>query len=83
MAEYKFRFDPDEEPSEHEARWDKGIQELLDQGLLLEGLGPDGDWPIRLEDEAGNPLQVGVFLDGPKAYVEVYNTFPKPVVDDH
>lgn len=77
MPEFKFKFDPEEGPEAHEGRWDKEVTDLANQGLLIEGIGPDGDWPIRYETVDGKPLRSDLFLTGPAHYVEVYNTVPK------
>lgn len=74
--EFKFTFNPKESPEEHESRWDSEVTSLAAQHLTLEGLGPDGDWPIRYEDVQGNPLRSDLFLTGPAEYVEVYNVVP-------
>lgn len=74
--EFKFTFDPKESPEEHESRWDAAVTALAAERLTIEGLGPDGDWPVRYEDEDGNALRSDLFLSGPKSYVEVYNTVP-------
>ena len=82
--EMKFWFDPEEPAAEHEARWDKDVQEQWDKGLTLSGLGPDGDWPIRIEDAEGNPFHPGaVFLERTGGYYEVYDLVPRLGIDGH
>jgi len=73
--EFKFVVDPLEDDGARETRWDKELTELHSQGLTIEGVGPDGDWPIRNEPDEGQSWS-DFWADPTGKFIEVYNLVP-------
>src|SRR5690348_5740176 len=75
--EFYFTVDPAESDAEREARWDEELTKLHAQGLTIEGVGPDGDWPIRNDPQEGETWED--FWKSPAGkFTEVYNLVALP-----
>ena len=82
LKEYKFLVMPRESLDEREARWDKWMQELASDGYVVQGTGPDGDYPIRYSFAHGDEeITFEEWWEGnPDAhFFEVYNIVPLPM----
>lgn len=73
--EFRFQVDPTEDLVGRETRWDKELAELHDQGLTVQGVGPDGDYPVRYDfDESGTTTFDEWWKGNPETpWFEVYN----------
>lgn len=82
--EFKFFVNPREPLEERELRWDKWMSELASEGLAIQGVGPDGDYPIRYAFGEDPELSFDEWWTGnPDApWFEVYNTVPLEVEAD-
>ena len=75
VREFRFQVDPTEGPDERDARWDKELLELASQGLAIQGVGPDGDYPIRYDFAADGSMTFDEWWRGnpDTPWFEVYN----------
>lgn len=76
--EFRFKVIPTEDLVSREERWDREIQQLQATGLTVQGVGPDGDYPIRYAFAEDDSLSFDEWWKGnPETpWFEVYNTVP-------
>lgn len=76
--EFKFYVNPRESSEEREIRWDKWMKQLQSEGLTVQGVGPDGDYPIRYDFGEGESMSFDEWWKGnpDEPWFEVYNTVP-------
>ena len=81
VKEWRFQVDPTEGMEAREVRWDKELGELQSQGLTIEGVGPDGDYPVRYDFNEAGDLSFDEWWKGNPStpWFEVYNTIPLEV----
>jgi len=72
---FRFQVDPTEGPEARDTRWDKELLELASQGLTIQGVGPDGDYPIRYDFAEDGSLTFEEWFKGnvDAPWFEVYN----------
>ena len=70
--EFYFTVDPAESDADREARWDEELTKLHAQGLTIEGVGPDGDWPVRVDTDKDATWE-DFFSSAASKFTEVYN----------
>lgn len=81
VKEWRFQVDPAEGIEAREVRWDKELAELQAEGLTIQGVGPDGDYPIRYDFALDGSLSFDEWWKGNPStpWFEVYNTIPLEV----
>lgn len=78
VREFKFEVFPRETSEERDIRWDKELAELQLEGLTIQGVGPDGDYPIRYDFAADGSLTFDEWWKGnpDTPWFEVYSLVP-------
>lgn len=76
--EFRFKVIPTEDLVTREERWDVELTKLQSTGLTVQGVGPDGDYPVRYDFAEDGSLSFDEWMQGnvDAPWFEVYNTVP-------